>query len=971
MHTKLISPYKDRKEKRMKKLFTRATAIIMGISMAAGVGVAIAAHGKEATTVDAAETSYSITFKTGSGDGTKATTSSAMTLFTESTYVTGNATTATNAYYNGSNGLKLGTSSASGSLAFSLSAAGQVEATRVKVNAKRYNSGKAATIQIGNLTAQDLTADFADYEFALTGELTSLSITASKYTWVSSVSVYFNNEEPTKTVTGLEVLDGDANELANGDTINVVGSGTTAIAEVTCEVSYSTGSPDGLVDITSEPTTGFSVETLDNSTYTMTFTSNGDYAVTIASQVDETVFIAVTYHVTGIVEVLYERITSVDQLRSGLEFIIAKTDGSYVMKPYVSGNNCPYVESSVNSQGKIPEANIGSGYAVLTLGGSSGAWTITDQNNLKYYGTASNNYLKASSGATDTWSISIDDTNHEALITSAASSRWIAQNASTKSFATYANDGQWEVAMYTIASNDTTTALSVSPNTWSGYDTDTLDVSDFTVSCTTTASDSGYLFQGIGSGEDDNFVARVSDFSSGTPTKTDTRLQWKAKYPTTEGGSTYLYAHVSLTVTEDTVSSISVSGSMTKKSYYVGEEWNRTGLTATATYKSGKQTDVSEEAVWTYSPDSPALNVTSVVATATFGGKSGNSNAQSVTVSKTNPIQALYTKASGASVDVYGYYVGFLDGTGPVIMDGDYGIVIYNKTADVSGYTENETILHVTGSISIYKGLYEIGSATMSVASGTFTAPDTPVVYTSTGNETADYASRLTTVTGTPSVEGSPFDSAAGTADITITFTVGAKSVKVFYKRAAQTADATAYASMKAAVEGSNEITIKGFTGWYDGFQVQMNGVVEAVETYTAEDFAQDLLDQTDAVCTGWEEGDDNHDALVGIWSNLASADKYPSLPSEQKTILAEAERNEKGTVVEQAMARYDYLTGKYKLNNFINGRTPVVVNSIYNNTTINASNANMIAIIVIASIALVATTGAVTAIIIKKRATH
>ena len=333
-------------------------------------------------------------------------------------------------------------------------------------------------------------------------------------------------------------------------------------------------------------------------------------------------------------------------------------------------------------------------------------------------------------------------------------------------------------------------------------------------------------------------------------------------------------------------------------------------------------------------------------------------------------IQALYSKGAGEYVDTYGYYVGFLEGTGPVIMDGEYGIVIFNKTADVSSYTANETILHVTGSISIYKGLYEIGSASMSAATSVpeDNVPATPVVYAAQGGETPDYASRLTTVTGTPTVTSGDITKDAGTDknDITMSFDLGGgKSVQVFYKVAAQTASTDAYAALQTAVEGEAEITIKGFTGWYEDFQVQMNGYVPAAEDYTAEDFAQELLDLTDAVCEGYEEGDNNHDALVAIWSTLAGADKYPSLPSEEKTILAEAERDEHGSTIEQAMARYDFLTGKYNLNNFINGRTPVAARGNFDFSNEANSNTTMIIIVAIAAVSAISLAAL---LVIKKR---
>ena len=197
------------------------------------------------------------------------------------------------------------------------------------------------------------------------------------------------------------------------------------------------------------------------------------------------------------------------------------------------------------------------------------------------------------------------------------------------------------VVTYESGSSDTTTALSVSPNSWTGYDSQTINVSNYTVSCTSTKSP-GYEFQGIGSGAGDNFVARVSDFSSGSPTTADTRLQWKAKYPTTAGGSTYLYAYVSLTVTADSVNSIAISGSMTKTTYSQGDAWDPAGFTVKAYYASAPSTpvDVTNNAglSWSYSPATTAsTSTTSVTCTASFGGKSATSSAQSVTVNeKTN-----------------------------------------------------------------------------------------------------------------------------------------------------------------------------------------------------------------------------------------------------------------------------------------------------------------------------------------------
>lgn len=418
-----------------------------------------------------------------------------------------------------------------------------------------------------------------------------------------------------------------------------------------------------------------------------------------------------------------------------------------------------------------------------------------------------------------------------------------------------------------------------------------------------------------------------------------------------------------------TITSITLSkdDASVKKSYYAGEVASTVGLTVTAHYDDSSSADVTSLATITANPSTVALSTASITYSATLGEKTSNSvTVSGITVSKANQIQAIYTQAKGASIDVYGYYVGYLthtnkDGTityyDVIIQDGEYGIMAYGLTTQPT-YTINETVLHVTGTLSIYNGLYEVGSPTVSEATSIpqDRAPSAAVVYAAKGGETADYASRLTTVTGIPSYSGTIGN--AGDSDLTLDFAVGEKNVQVFYKKAAQNADADAFAAVKAAVAGSSEITIKGFTGWYNGFQVQMNGYIPPAADYTAEQFAQDLLDQTDAVCAGWKEGDNNHDAIEAIWSDLASNDKYPSLPAAQKTILADAERDESGTVVEQAMARYDFLTGKYNLSNFINGRTPIASSGMMNYGELDlANNSTIVIVISIATVSALAFT--------------
>ena len=323
-------------------------------------------------------------------------------------------------------------------------------------------------------------------------------------------------------------------------------------------------------------------------------------------------------------------------------------------------------------------------------------------------------------------------------------------------------------------------------------------------------------------------------------------------------------------------------------------------------------------------------------------------------------IESLYYMPDSTSVDFYGVYVGFQTGNGPIVMDGEFGILLYKSSQDVSTYEEGVTVLHVTGNMATFNGLRQVkDNLTIEVASGEYEAPATPVTYSAAGGETFEYASRLTHVTGIPTItKGTLVDDDDNKNDVTLSFNLGNdKSVQVFYKVAAQKADADAFAALKEAVTGETSITIKGFTGWYNGFQVQMNGYVPAKEDYTAEDFAQDLMNQTDEVCVNYVDGESGYAefkaALTTIWNDLASDDKYQSLSEDEKAVLAEAERNEEGTIVEQAMARYDFLTGKYQLSNFINGRTPVAAKG-YIEFASNDAN-SMIIIIAIAATSAIA----------------
>lgn len=69
-----------------------------------------------------------------------------------------------------------------------------------------------------------------------------------------------------------------------------------------------------------------------------------------------------------------------------------------------------------------------------------------------------------------------------------------------------------------------------------------------------------------------------------------------------------------------TLQSIAISGVPTKTAYFVGEDFDKAGLTVTACYSDESTADVTTDAVWTFDPSTITAGTTSVNATATYGG---------------------------------------------------------------------------------------------------------------------------------------------------------------------------------------------------------------------------------------------------------------------------------------------------------------------------------------------------------------
>ena len=162
------------------------------------------------------EASYSITFNTGSGDGTEASTSTSCSTIvsTGSNYLSGNLATATRVYYNGGSGLKLGASSnKAGTLKMNLSSTGQVTPTSIVVNAKRYNSSKTVNLSVNGSETQAITANFDNYTFDITSAITYIQIDCSQYCWISSITVNYSTGGSQQSTVSVEQVTLNKNEL--------------------------------------------------------------------------------------------------------------------------------------------------------------------------------------------------------------------------------------------------------------------------------------------------------------------------------------------------------------------------------------------------------------------------------------------------------------------------------------------------------------------------------------------------------------------------------------------------------------------------------------------------------------------------------------------------------------------------------------------------------------------------------------
>ena len=125
------------------------------------------------------------------------------------------------AYYGGSTSglpLRIGTSSAVGTITLALSEAGQVPATKIILSAKQYSSGKTKVIGVNGSDKQQPGNDYTDLSYDLDGTtISSIKLDTDGYIYVKSITVEYGGtiktalETPTNlTVSAAKVVSWDA-----------------------------------------------------------------------------------------------------------------------------------------------------------------------------------------------------------------------------------------------------------------------------------------------------------------------------------------------------------------------------------------------------------------------------------------------------------------------------------------------------------------------------------------------------------------------------------------------------------------------------------------------------------------------------------------------------------------------------------------------------------------------------------------
>lgn len=395
--------------------------------------------------------------------------------------ITWTATPAFNSFE--SSGSARGPQSAKAAEAITISSGSITNATAItKVEVWCYHNGSASmTATVGgspigsSITLTKGTSPTLPYEFSgnVTGSSVTLNVTRS-----SSCTFWLKKVVITYTTSGGGGGGGDdPSGPANPTGLTLTPGNGQIAASWTAPTSGTT--PTGY-EVSISPSVNGYPKTVNTTSETITGLTNGTtYTVTVKSTDGTNQSAGVSKSATPAAVTTYELVTNASQLSAGDEVIIVNAAGTYGLR-FQSGNYQTSSSVTVSGTTATPANDV----TVLTLGGSSGAWTLK---NGDYYlngntGSSSSN-LTSTNTSSDGWSISIDSSDNHATMIYSTGSRAIGFNASASNrFAQYqTTNATYYVKLYKKAGAPKTplTAPTVALAT-NGYNTATLDISPAT-----------------------------------------------------------------------------------------------------------------------------------------------------------------------------------------------------------------------------------------------------------------------------------------------------------------------------------------------------------------------------------------------------------------------------------------------------------------------------------------------------------
>ena len=398
--------------------------------------------------------SYRIEFQSNSDDGSTSLSTSTITnqVTSGSEYIDSFANVSN--VYSGKNGLKLSSGSKNGSFTLNLSSLGKVKAKTLKLGLAAYKAGETATITINNQTITcSSSTSVTEHEVSLDGsELDSLTISSSGRCYLSYIEVGSEaTETPTISFTSLSKEGTLAKTIyKNGESFDVTG--------LTIYANYSDNTKK---DVTKQ--VKWSSLTLGSTSIIGSYTEDSitkTIEIGGLSVIDDSG--GGTFEVTPLPtekgEEVWKLVEDDTTLKAGDQLVLAENTTGKVASS-LSGAFLSSVDATFSSDKKTMDAK---GALILTLGGKSGAWTLSNSNDELLGATAVKKV--AFGNGTTTWKISINS-NANATIqnTTSAYGRFL-YNVNNPRFTTYTSSTSTSmllIQLYRFEASTTTTYTEV------------------------------------------------------------------------------------------------------------------------------------------------------------------------------------------------------------------------------------------------------------------------------------------------------------------------------------------------------------------------------------------------------------------------------------------------------------------------------------------------------------------------------